>query len=107
MFGRRRVIEAEKDLAVKKANAEVANQNYIVGLEKIASTSENAIAALESTVEKGEILMKALRNRIAALENLIATLKDLSPEQAKEGLEAAYKEIEKYRQEYKRILASA
>jgi hypothetical protein len=103
MFGRRRVIEAEKNLAVKQANAAVANQNYIASLEKTASAAENQIAALEAVVEKGETVMKIQRNRIAALENLIATLKDLSGEQAKEGLEAAYKEIEDYR----RILASA
>ena len=88
MFGRRRVIEAEKDLAVKQANVALAKDNHI--------------KALENIVEKGEDLIRAFRNQIASLENIIATAKDLSPEEAKDALQAAYRQIE----EGKRIEAS-
>ena len=78
-----RLIEAlEKDVAVKRAKVEVANQNYI--------------ASLENVVSKGE-------NHIAAMENLVAKLKDLTPEEPKKGLEEWYRQIE----EEKRAFPSA
>jgi hypothetical protein len=53
MFGgkRRRVIEAEANLAIKRQNAALANENYVRALENQVEKCNNLIAAQERVIE--------------------------------------------------------
>jgi hypothetical protein len=80
MFGskRRRVIEAEVNLGVKREQATLATQNYIAHLEKVVSAMEDALSAKDKV--------------IAAQERIIAILKRNVPP---DFLAAAQQEIER------------
>src|SRR5438105_1503427 len=81
MFGskRRRVIEAQANLAVKRENAALVKDDYIRVLENAVEKGNDAISAQQNLIEKGDTLIRVLKNRIAAQDELIAILKKNVP----------------------------